>query len=130
MHYSFTARGHGNITGTHKTTLEFTKDSHVTTKGDCIVGVNAMFDAEQLKKFLCKKIVLIRIAIKGECEECETVTAVPNPAFSDENEMVIRTTGFISTRTFATRADKASINLSRKIIELLKQEKTLNITIL
>ena len=35
------AQGHENILGTHKTTLEFTKDKHLTKKGDCIVAVAA-----------------------------------------------------------------------------------------
>ncbi|HUT17100.1 MAG TPA: DUF371 domain-containing protein, partial [Acidobacteriota bacterium] len=31
--------GHKNIQATHKTTLEFTKDKHLSKKGDCIVAV-------------------------------------------------------------------------------------------
>ena len=33
--------GHKNIQATHKTTLEFTKDMHLSKKGDCIVAVAA-----------------------------------------------------------------------------------------
>ncbi|MCD6301577.1 MAG: DUF371 domain-containing protein, partial [Staphylothermus sp.] len=34
-------RGHPNIRATHKTTLEITKEPHVTPRGDCIIAVNA-----------------------------------------------------------------------------------------
>ena len=36
-----TAFGHPNIVANHKTTLEFTKEKHLSPKGDCIVGINA-----------------------------------------------------------------------------------------
>jgi len=36
---SFT--GHGNIRSLHQKTIEITRDSDLTPRGDCIVGVNA-----------------------------------------------------------------------------------------
>ncbi|MEM3427878.1 MAG: DUF371 domain-containing protein, partial [Nitrososphaerales archaeon] len=33
--------GHRNICATHKTTLEITKSTHLTHRGDCIIGVGA-----------------------------------------------------------------------------------------
>ena len=50
MEYSFTCYGHENIKAKHKTTLEFTKDTEMGLKGDCIVGVNADFSLDKLKK--------------------------------------------------------------------------------
>jgi hypothetical protein len=35
------ARGHKKIRGTHRTTFEFTKEAHLTERGDCIIGVRA-----------------------------------------------------------------------------------------
>ena len=52
MKYKFHAYGHPNILATHKTTLEFTKDSELSLKGDCIVGVKADFDLNEIKKFV------------------------------------------------------------------------------
>ncbi|MHA1410910.1 MAG: DUF371 domain-containing protein, partial [Candidatus Odinarchaeia archaeon] len=43
----FKARGHENITATHPTTLEITKDMKLTPRGDCIIAVGsekALFD--------------------------------------------------------------------------------------
>src|SRR3989338_4531072 len=50
--YSFNAYGHSNITATHKTTVEFTKDKDLSLKGSCILGVNADFELEKIKNFI------------------------------------------------------------------------------
>jgi len=121
--YTFSATGHKNITTTHATTLEFTKDNHVTKSGDCILGINATFDLKELKKFLTQK--QIHIIIQSENIK-ETMIAVPNPQFADERELVIRTTDFKSPRTFATHATKAAKDIDR---ELTKKQKNNNNTL-
>ncbi len=124
MMYKFSACGHPNILATHKTTLEFTKDSEVSKKGDCIVGVNADFDLKELKDFIQesknKKSVIIEIENN---EIKEAINAEINPGFSSSNELVIRKTGFLSERTFAVNADKAAFGLSRSLVSFLKDEK-------
>ena len=119
--YSFTASGHKNIRATHRNTLELTKDAVLTEDGDCIIGVKAEFELEKIKQFLQKEKIKITIRANGITE---TVTAVPNPNFSDEHEMVIRITNFDSKRTFATRADKSAKQLSRRFVKELKNDKT------
>ena len=37
----FYAYSHANVIGSHKTTIEITKDNYLTKKGDCIVGINS-----------------------------------------------------------------------------------------
>ncbi|MFH0875765.1 MAG: DUF371 domain-containing protein [archaeon] len=117
MHsYSFSFFGHENIVGTHKNTVEFTKEKNLTKRGDCIVGVSCGFDTSVLKTFSSKK-VLIRITVDDEIEK---ITADYNPDFSDLHELVIRRSNFKSSRTFATFADKVAIDINRKLIEKLK----------
>jgi hypothetical protein len=116
----FTAYGHPNIRATHPTTLEFTKDSNLTVRGDCIVGVNATFGKE-LKRFLDKPKITITIEAAGKSE---TITATKNPTFSSNHELVIRTTSFTSERTFATHADKASKDLSRAFMKVIQNPNT------
>ena len=118
MEYTFTASGHPNISAAHLTTLEFTRDSSLTPNGDCIVAINADFDINKLKRFLKKKRVIITISTGVHKE---TVTAQPNPLFNDEREMVIRKSGFVSSRTFATGADKAAVDMQRGLIEKIKE---------
>ncbi|RMF55651.1 DUF371 domain-containing protein [Candidatus Woesearchaeota archaeon] len=118
MEYSFHFSGHKNISATHKTTFELTKEPTLTEKGDCIIGVKADFKLSELKRFLRKEKVLI-IIMSGEFSE--EVVAVPNKSFSSEKELVVRTSGFISKRTFAVMADKACSDFSREIIKSIKE---------
>ena len=122
MQYKFHAYGHPNILATHKTTLEFTKDSELTLKGDCIIGINADFELNEIKK-LIKNAKSNKITINIETEDKkikEIIKAEINPDFNDEREMVIRKTDFFSGRTFAVGADKAVFELNKKLIEFLK----------
>lgn len=104
----FTAYGHPNITSTHRNTFEFTKDEDVTKTGDCIVGVKADFSLKELKELLNYQRIKISIIVDNEVEE---IMATPNKTFDSNQEMVIRKTDFASDRTFAIKADKASVDL-------------------
>jgi hypothetical protein len=116
----FTIHGHENLLATHKMTLEFTKDNNLTKRGDCIVGVDADFSYEELKRILgCKKAKLI-IEADGLKDE---VNFDINPDFCDKHEIVIRKTDFRSDRTLGINADKAAINLNKAIISYLKDPK-------
>jgi hypothetical protein len=117
MEYSFAAEGHPNILATHATTIEFTKDRELTHRGNCIVAVEADFSLQQLQKFLNFKKIRIIIAVAGEKE---VITAVPNHSFSSSREIVIRRSDFASDRTFAIKADKAAIDIDRKLVNALK----------
>ena len=131
MIYKFIAHGHPNILATHKTTLEFTKDDEVSLRGDCIVGVKADFDLTELKNFIKKsknKKITIKIETKDKKLQ-ERLTAQLNPEFSDDKELVIRKTNFISRRTFAIGSDKAAFDLNRGLIGFLKKENKIIIVI-
>jgi hypothetical protein len=129
MVYSFNCDGHSNITARHKTTLEFTKDEELGLAGDCIVGVKADFSLQQLKKFIKKlnnnKITIIietmnNINNNSNEKIVEKINAEVNPGFDSDKERVIRKSDFIDGRTFAIRADKASIDINKRLIVYLK----------
>ena len=125
MIYKFHAYGHPNILGTHKTTLEFTKDSELSVKGDCIAGVKADFELGKLQDFIKKsdnKKITITIETADKTIK-ENIIAELNPNFNDDNELVIRKADFISDRTLATKADKAAFELNRALIIFLKEKK-------
>lgn len=116
----FVAYGYPNIRATHKTTIEFTKEKDLSLKGDCIVGVNADFDAKALREFIGQnkdKKVRIILCVDDIKEE---ICAELNPHFNDNKEMVIRKSGFISKRTFAIKADKAASDLDRELVKRIK----------
>ena len=43
MKFEIEFSGHENIRSNHQKTIEITKESHLTPRGDCIVGVNAKY---------------------------------------------------------------------------------------
>ena len=127
MFYKFNAYGHPNIQGTHKTTLEFTKDGEVSLKGNCIVGVKADFELEKIKKFIKNyknKRITIKIKTISKYKKMQAIIeAELNPDFNSNKEFVIRKTNFVSDRTFAIKADNASFNLNKGLINFLKEKK-------
>jgi hypothetical protein len=114
MRYEFSAYGHPNISGKHKTTIEFTKDKKLNVEGDCIIGVNSDFSLESIKEFINtkksmnEKSMKIIIIIKEKKWE---VNAELNPDFDDDKEIVIRKSDFISKRTLGVNADKGAVDL-------------------
>ncbi|MFO7711177.1 MAG: DUF371 domain-containing protein [Candidatus Woesearchaeota archaeon] len=113
---SFFCRGHPNLLGAHRNTIEFTKDKELTLKGDCIVGVDADFSFDLLKPVLGWKRFRMTIKAGGLVDELE---AEVNPGFSSEHEVVIRKTGFLSERTLGINANKAAKDIDRKLINAL-----------
>lgn len=118
MEYSFTAWGHKNVTGRHKRTLEFTKDSELGIEGDCILGVTSNFSIYDLKE-LIKEGGKLKMVITVD-DVSDEVIFEPNPEFNDEEEIVVRIGDFSSDRTFGLRADKACSDLKRELVEKLK----------
>lgn len=119
------AYGHVNVLATHRTTLEITKDHDLSKRGTCIIAVSAdkaMNDLNpefkwSLRNKNAKLTVLIAVG-----EMVETINAFGNPQliFTHPTDMVIRKSSFICNRTLAVQADKAACDLSRKIVERLK----------
>jgi len=119
------AHGHENVQSTNKTTFEITKETHLTKRGDCIIAVGATKGAEDLNtKF--KSVARIRgarltIKIVVDAEE-ETVTAWGNPRllFTHPTDLVVRKSDYVCGRTLAIRADRAACDLSRRLVEKLR----------
>jgi len=127
--------GHENIQATHKTTLEFTKDKHLSKKGDCIVAVaadKALADLsaefkENLRKPHAKLTILIEA---GGIIEQVNAHGSPQLILSHPTDMVVRKSDYIGNRTLAVHADKAAQDLSKAIVEKLKNPKQkVNITL-
>ncbi|MFP4423987.1 MAG: DUF371 domain-containing protein [Candidatus Woesearchaeota archaeon] len=113
---SFFCRGHPNLLGAHRNTIEFTRDKELTLKGDCIVGIDADFSLSLLKPVVGWKRFHMTVKAGDFVEELE---ADVNPGFSSEHEVVIRKTDFLSERTLGINATKAAKDLDRKLIKVL-----------
>lgn len=125
---TFTAFGHINVRATHEATLEFTKDRHLSTNGDCIVAIassksvadlNGEF-AERLRKPNARLTVLIEV---GEIVDKIHAYGSPRLTLLHPKDIVIRKSDFVCSRTLAVRADKAAINLSRVLVKKLRNSK-------
>ena len=119
------AHGHENVTSRNKTTLEITKENHLTKRGDCIVAIGANKGAIDLsprfKKLAQNEKAKIVITIEAE-GQVEVVTAYGSPqlSFTHPTDMVVRKSDYICHRTLAIRADKAAKDLSRRLVEKLQ----------
>ena len=120
--------GHENIRATHKTTLEFTKEKHLTKKGDCIIVVAAdkgLADLsrefkENLQKPNAKLTILIEAGgITEQVQACGSQKLV----LSHPTDVVLRKSSYLCARTLAIHADKAADNLSRELVKKLENPK-------
>jgi hypothetical protein len=120
--------GHENIQATHKTTLEFTKDKHLSKKGDCVVTVatdKALADlSDEFKEKLRKTHAKLTIIIEaGELIEQVNAHGSPQLILALPTDAVIRKSDYICNRTLAIYADKAAQDLSRDFVEKLRNPK-------
>jgi hypothetical protein len=121
--------GHENIRSTHKKTIEITKDSELTTKGDCIIGVNASYSCLDLPSSLKEKLQdpksKVRFSIKVEKYEFIVEGRGDKElTLTHTEDIVIRKSDFVSPRTLAVKCDKASDLLPREMVTLLQDPKT------
>ncbi len=119
-----TAYGHENIQCSHKSTIELTKDGHLTKKGNCILGINsskACADLNSELKDLIRKGRKINVIIKvDDLEEQFCGYGDPNLTLLNEKEIVFRKSNFICNRTILIKCNKASNELNKKLIDKLK----------
>ena len=118
------AEGHINVLGTHKTTLEVTKEDFLTKQGDCIIGINANKSVKDLNLKLKHEIQegkQIRIVIKSGSYQDEFIGwGNPNLSLSNPVSMVFRKSNFISDRTILVNCSKASLDIKRELINHLQ----------
>ncbi|MGC9345199.1 MAG: DUF371 domain-containing protein [Candidatus Bathyarchaeales archaeon] len=122
------AYGHKNIQATHKSTLEITKEAKLSKKGDCIIAVSAdkavadlsLEFKENLRRENAKMIVLIEA---GEVVEVVNAFGKPRLILTHPKDIVVRKSDYVCSRTLAIRADKAACDLSRKLVEKLRNPK-------
>ncbi len=105
-----------------------TKEVNISKNGDCIVAVaadKATADlSPQFKQTLKKQNANITIAIEvGDLVERIVASGSPNLSLHHPTDIVIRKSVFISDRTPAIRADKASSDLPRQLVEKLQNPK-------
>ncbi|MCX8196302.1 MAG: DUF371 domain-containing protein [Acidilobaceae archaeon] len=131
---TFKARGHPNVRATHRSTLEITKEEHLTPKGDCIVGVSAELSPADLPRELKEAMAGEALIIAVLCVRniCDVVTGRGSPRLelSDERKMVFRKSSYVGPETVMIGADKAAKDLKRELIDLLSRGEELTVTLI
>lgn len=116
----FTIYGHRNVLCSHKSTLEFTKDTDLTHRGDCILGVAASFDAKKVSDYAKTHTAgRLRITTGTFLDELDFEV---NQDFCSDGEIVIRLGSYSSKRTLGIRATKSAAMVDRRIVRQLQQD--------
>ena len=113
----FRVSGHPNILAKHRTSIEFTHSADVTERGDCIVGVGADFELDQIKALLAYRKLRVTVRIGGVQD---TFTCGVNGGFHSDTEIVFRKSAYRCQRTLGTHASKSAQQLKRSLVANLR----------
>ena len=119
-----TAYGHPNLLATHRTTWQLTKEDHLSTSGDCIIGVRSSIGLDELPSWLADHLK------KGKEIDIELSSSIfrylgrasghHDLNLSDAVDMVFRRSSFISDRTIAINSSFVARDLPREMITHLQ----------
>lgn len=129
------AHGNANVTATHETTIEITKEKGLLRKGDCIIAVGANRAVQDLdqsfKEKLRKDDTKISILIEvGEVTETIRARGNSRLLLNHPRDIVVRKSGFICSRTLAIHADKSANDLSRELVKKMQDpEQEVKVTV-
>ena len=120
--------GHENVQASHHATVEFTKDVNLSMNGDCILVVGTdkgLADLSPEFKAALQEphAQLIIIVEAGGVSEEIHAHGSHQLTLAHPQEMVIRKSDYPSDRTLGIHADKAAKDLSRELVEKLKNPK-------
>ena len=119
------AYGHSNVRAAHRTTFEFTKDPHLTLRGDCVIAVKASKGAVDLssefKELARKKDSKIAVTISaGGVKETAVGYGDPKLLLTHPTDLVARKSDFVCGRTLMLHSNKAACDFSYNLIKALQ----------
>ena len=120
----FIVSGHENVLSTHKTTLEFTSDSHLTLQGTCILGMESPIGCLGLSETTKQELrddnkFLIKIDNGIDSDEFIGY-GHPSLPLSHPHEIVFRKSTYICDRTIMIGCSKAANDIDRGIVKQLQ----------
>ncbi len=125
----FIAKGHENILATHKSTLEITKHSHLTKRGDCIIGVTSNMSTRDLSDMFKNMLrsssteVLVTFRVRNLVDQV-SCTGHPDLILDNPSSIVIRKSDYIDDRTLCINANKSARDINRELIKKLQDPNT------
>lgn len=134
MIFKLKSKGHRNVTSLHKSTFEVTKDSEIGPAADCIIGTGAdksmLNFPQEFKDKVADSNTKIKVILDTENGHDEiTGFGHEDLTLTHPTDIVCRTSDFTCSRTLMIRADKAAKDLDGDLIEDLKNEKIMDVTI-
>lgn len=134
MIFKLQTKGHKNVTSLHESTFEVTKDVEIGLTADCIIGTSmdkSMFDfPEEFKAKIANSNTKITVILETENARDEIVGfGHEDLTLTHPTDIVARTSDYTCSRTLMIKANKAARDLDLDLIEDLKNEKTMNVTI-
>lgn len=134
MIFKLQAKGHKYVTSHHKSTFEITKDPEIGPTADCIVGTGAdksMLDfPQELKDKIADSKSRITVILDTENGHDEIVGfGHEDLTLTHPTDIVCRTSDYTCSRTLMIKADKAAKDLDQDLIDDLKNDKIMEVTI-
>ncbi len=108
---SFVCRGHANVTATHDKTLELTRDTEISKRATCVLGVASSHDDRALLGLRG------RVEITLECDGArDEFSATISPFFLGDSSLVFRRAAGLRERTIAYDATKTAATIDRELV--------------
>ncbi len=121
-----TGKGHKNITALHKSTFEFTKESSLTKRGDCIIAIESNCSAKQFpesfREFLKCGLTYQYIIKVDELSFSGIASGSKELNATNKYSFVIRKSKFVSDRTVGVHSSLAALDLPRSLVTKMKNE--------
>jgi hypothetical protein len=119
-------RGHPNISGTHRSTFEVTRDAHLSPSGHCIIGVGADKGAADLSDEFRRTLADARADLSTtltaeEYSVCIRSRGHESMTLDHPADLVWRKSGFVCGRTVGIYSDSAAATLPRDLIGVLRE---------
>ena len=135
MIFKIQTKGHENVTSNHKSTFEITKDPEIGQTADCIVGTSAdksMSDfPQEFKDKIANSKTKITVILDTENGHDEIIGfGHEDLTLTHPTDIVCRTSDYTCSRTLMIKADKAAKDLDENLIEDLKNDKIMEVTII
>lgn len=119
------ASGHPKISAKHPTTLEITKEGHLTESGDCIIATCASKGCVDLSTGFSKLVknneTRITLTIDAG-NQVETIRGRGDSRLTLDHpkDLVARKSNYVCDRTIMILADKSALDLDRKFVRILR----------
>ena len=135
MIFKIKTKGHKNVSSLHKSTFEITKEQEIGPTADCIIGVdmdNTMNEfPQEFKSKIANSNTKVTVILDTENGYDEIVGfGHENLTLTHPTDIVCRKSDYTCSRTLMINANKAARDLDLNLIEDLKNEKEMEVTII